>query len=60
MVDLSPEPQRFPVNDRVALLAHVLPDPVRLHLGVALVAEGPALQEVIVMVKMFVQLHIHQ
>jgi hypothetical protein len=44
MVDLSPEPEWLPVNDGVALLAHVLPHPVRLHLGVALVAQRPTLR----------------
>jgi hypothetical protein len=46
MVDLSPEPERLPVNDSVALLAHVLPHPVRLHLRVALVAQRPALHSI--------------
>jgi hypothetical protein len=46
MVDLSPEPEGLPVNDGVALLAHVLPHPVRLHLRVALVAQRPALRSI--------------
>jgi hypothetical protein len=45
MVDLAPEPQRLPVNDGVALLAHVLPDSVCFHLGVALVAQGSTLTQ---------------
>jgi hypothetical protein len=46
MVDLSPEPEWLPVDDGVALLAHVLPHPVRLHLRVALVAQRPALRSI--------------
>jgi len=40
---ISPEAQWFSFNDGVALLAHVLAHALSLHLGVARVAEGPAL-----------------
>jgi len=43
MVDLSTESKRFSVNGTMALLTHVLPDPVRLHLRVALVAQSSTL-----------------
>jgi len=43
MVDLPPEPQGIPINGAVALLAHVLPNAIRLHLGVALMAQSSAL-----------------
>jgi len=39
MVNLPTEPQRVSINDRVALLAHVLPLTSRLHLRVAVVAK---------------------
>jgi len=43
VVNLASESQRVTIYDGVALLAHVLPLPSRLHLGVAVVAQSPTL-----------------
>jgi len=43
VVNLSPESQRFSINDGVALLTHVLAQSSSLYLGVTLVAKSSAL-----------------
>jgi len=43
VVHFSPKPQWLPVDRAVALLAHVLAHPIRLHLLVALVAKSSSL-----------------
>ncbi len=44
MIDLSPKPQGVSIYGTMALLAHVLAHSVRLHSGVAFMAQGTTLK----------------
>jgi len=58
MVNLPTEPQRVSINDRVALLTHVLPLSCCLHLGVAVVAKCPPLVLDKTKVRQFLMAHL--